>query len=83
MMPLQRAHCFIIIYNTHLIKTLIYKKLVLEQPSGYETINTQAMEVKKLIIFLSLSCYTFEDTVTYFEKDIFRKESLRDTNSYS
>ena len=33
--------------------------------------------------FLSFPCYNFEDTVTYFDKDMFKKESFRGTNYYS
>ena len=38
----------------------MYKKLVLGQPNGYETFSTQAMEVKKLVIFLLFSSYNFD-----------------------
>ena len=31
------------------------------------------MEVKKLLIFLSFCYYNFENTVTYFDKDMFKK----------
>ena len=34
-------------------------------------------------LFLSLAYHNFEDKVTYFDKDMFRKESFRGTNSYS
>ena len=54
------------------IHTIFYKKLI-----------TQTMEVKKLIIFFSFSYYNFEDTVTYFDKDMFKKESFPCTNSNS
>ena len=37
--------------------------------------QSSATEVKKLSVFLSFSYY-FEDTVTNFEKEMFRKESL-------
>ena len=33
-------------------------------------------EVKKLVVFSLFSYYNFEETVTNFEKDILRKESL-------
>ena len=38
----------------------VYKKLVLGQPNGKETLKTQITEVKKLAIFLSFSYYNFE-----------------------
>ena len=34
--------------------------------------------LRNLKFFLSFSYYNFEDTVTSFEKDVFRKESLTD-----
>ena len=70
--------------STHFFsyKKLIYKKLILGRPNRYETFSTQATEVKKLIIFL-FSYNNFEDTVTSFDKDNFRKEYFCGTNSYS
>ena len=38
--------------------------------------GTQAIEVKKLIIFSSFFNHNFEDTVTNFHKDMLRKETL-------
>ena len=38
-------------------------------------------EGEKLVLFLSFSYYNFEDTVTNFDKDIFREESFRGKNS--
>ena len=50
-------------------------------PNHQETFSTQATEVKKLTIFFSFSYHNFEDTVSNFDKDMFRKESFSDTNS--
>ena len=55
---------------------LLYKKLVLGQPNGQETFSDQATEVRNLHLCLSSSYYTFEETVTNFEKEMFRNESL-------
>ena len=38
--------------------------------------------LRNLKFLLSFSYYNFEDTVTNFDKDMFRKESFCGTNSY-
>ena len=35
--------------------------------------------LRNLKVFLSFSYYNFEDTATYFDTDMFKKESLPDT----
>ena len=67
--------------HTFYKKLIICKKLVLGRPNRGETFSTQATEVKKLGMF-SFSYHNFEDTVTNFDKDMFRKESFCGTNSY-
>ena len=63
-------------------KKLVCNKLELGRPNLWETFSTQATEVKKLIFFFSFSNHNFEDTVTNFDKEMFRKKSFCDTNSY-
>ena len=48
-----------------------------------ETFNTQATEVKKLIIFPPFSYHNVGDTVTNFDKDMFEKEFSCGANCYS
>ena len=43
----------------------------------------KSWRIRNLYIFLSFFYYDFEDTVTYFDADMFEKESFRGTNSYS
>ena len=69
--------------HTFFYKKRTYKKPVLGQPNRQETFSTQATEVKKLMIIFSSSCHNFEDAVTKFDKDMFRKASFCGTNSYS
>ena len=38
--------------------------------------STQVMEVKKLEIFLSFSCYNFKDTAAYQDTDMFKEKNL-------
>ena len=38
--------------------------------------STQVMEVKKLEIFLSFSCYNFKDTAAYQYTDMFKEKNL-------
>ena len=69
----QYAHFFI-------RDSFIRNVRVLGRPYHQETFSTEAMEARKLMI--SLSYHNFEDTVTNFDKDMFRKESLCGTNFY-
>ena len=39
--------------------------------------------LRNLKSFLSFSYYSFKDTITYFDEDMFQKESFLDTNSNS
>ena len=39
--------------------------------------------LRNLNCFLSFSCYNFEDTETYLDTDMFKKESLPGTKFYS
>ena len=39
-----------------------------------ETFSTQATKVKKLITIFPFSYHNFEDTVTNFDKDMFKKQ---------
>ena len=39
--------------------------------------------LRNLLSFLSFSYYNLEETVTDFDKDMFKKESFSGTNSYS
>ena len=64
-------------------KELLFKKLVLGQPNDKETFSIQATEVRNLQFFLSFSYHNFKDTVTNFDKDMFKKESFLGTSSYS
>ena len=41
------------------------------------------MEVEKLKYFISIFLYNSEDTVSNFDKGMFRKDSFRGTSSYS
>ena len=63
-------------------KKLIHKKPVLVRPNRQETFSPQATEVNNLILFFSFCYHNFEDTVTNFDQDMFRKESFCDTNSW-
>ena len=52
-------------------------------PNCQETFSTQATKVKKLLFLFHLQYPNFENRVTNFDKDRFRKESFCGTNSYS
>ena len=39
--------------------------------------------LRNLKFFLSFSCYNFEDTATYLDTDMLKKESFLGTNFYS
>ena len=62
--------------HTFLYKKLIYKKLVLGRPNRKETFSTQATEVYINLHSFSFSYHNFEDEVTNFDKDMFKKESF-------
>ena len=49
-----------IYYHTHILKKLIYKKLVLVQLNDSEMFSTQAMEVKKLKIISFIFLLQFQ-----------------------
>ena len=67
--------------STHFYKKLIYKKLVV----GWPTLLAKKLSVLKsqrlINFFFSFSYHNFEDTVTNFDKDMFRKEYFCGTNS--
>ena len=71
-LPWSSNHALIHTFLFH--KKLIHKKLVPGQPNGQETFSTQVMEVKKLKKKFFAFLLQFEDTVTNFEKDMFRRE---------
>ena len=69
--------------HTFFHKKLDYKRLVLGWPNCEKTFSTQATKVKKHLSFFHFQHHNFEDTVTYFDKGMSRKESFCGTNSYS
>ena len=65
-----------------LIKNSFYKKLVVAQPNGSVAsvhgsvaFSTEATEAKNFYFILSFSCHNFEDKITNFGIDMFRKQS--------
>ena len=59
--------------NTHFI---FNKKLILGQLNGKLSVLKPPKSRNLTFFFSSLSYYSFEDTITNFERDMFRKESL-------
>ena len=64
-------------------KKLVYKNLFTGTAKPLRNFWYSSHRVKKLTIFFSFSYPNFEDTVTNFDKDMFRTESLCSMNSYS